>query len=50
MWEEFRSLALPLLGEHFPPNLVEDNGDSLVFTDRRSLASFFGLIPMQGGF
>ena len=41
MWEEFRSLALPLLGEHFPPNLVEDNGDSLVFTDRRSLASFF---------
>lgn len=41
MWEEFRSLALPLLGEHFPPNLVKDNGDSLVFIDRRSLASFF---------
>ena len=40
MWEEFRSLALPLLGEHFPPNLVEDNGDSLVFTDRRSWASY----------
>ena len=41
MWEEFRSLALPLLGEHFAPNLIEDNGDSLVFIDRRSLASFF---------
>lgn len=41
MWEEFRSLALPLLGEHFPPNLVKDNGDRLVFIDRRSLASFF---------
>ncbi|MGC9808432.1 hypothetical protein [Schaalia odontolytica] len=41
MWEEFRSHALPLLGEHFPPNLVKDNGDRLVFIDRRSLASFF---------
>ena len=41
MWEQFRSLALPLLGEHFPPELIEDNGDSLVFIDRRSLASFF---------
>ena len=40
LWEQFRSLALPLLGEHFPPNLVEDNGDSLVFTDRRSWASY----------
>lgn len=29
LWEQFRSLALPLLGEHFPPNLVKDNGDSL---------------------
>ena len=41
LWEQFRSLALPLLGEHFAPNLIEDNGDSLVFIDRRSLASFF---------
>ena len=41
MWEEFRNLALPLLGEYVPPNLVKDNGDSLVFIDRRSLASFF---------
>ena len=41
LWEQFRSLALPVLGEHFPPELIEDNGDSLVFIDRRSLASFF---------
>ena len=41
MWEEFRSHALALLGEHFPPELIEDNGDSIVFIDRRSLASFF---------
>ena len=41
MWEELRSLALPLLGEHFPSELIKDNGDSLVFIDRRSLASFF---------
>ena len=40
VWEEFRSLALPLLGQHFPPELIEDNGDSLVFTDRRSWASY----------
>ena len=40
MWEQFRSLALPLLGEHFPPELIEDNGDSLVYIDRRSLAGF----------
>ena len=40
MWEQFRSLALALLGEHFPPELIEDNGDSIVFTDRRSWASY----------
>ena len=40
MWEEFRRRALPLIGQHFPPNLVKDNGDSIVFTDRRSLASY----------
>ena len=48
VWEEFRSLALPLLGEYFPPNLVKDNGDSLVFIDRRSLASFFVTESAQG--
>ena len=40
MWEQFRGLALPLLGQHFPPELIEDNGGSLVFTDRRSWASY----------
>ncbi len=32
MREEFRSLALPLLGEYFPPELIKDTGDSIVFT------------------
>lgn len=40
LWEQFRSHALPLLGDHFSPELIEDNGDSIVFTDRRSLASY----------
>ena len=40
LWEEFRSLALPIIREHFPPELIEDNGDSIVFTDRRSQASY----------
>lgn len=40
MWEEFRRLALPLLGEYFRSELIEDNGDSIVFTDRRSWASY----------
>lgn len=38
VWEEFRSLALPLLGEHFPPELIEDNGDSIVFTRSSELS------------
>ena len=40
LWEEFRSLALPLLGEHFPPELIEDNGDSISFTSRRDYSSY----------
>ena len=32
VWEEFRSHALPIIREHFPPELIEDNGDSIVFT------------------
>ena len=40
LWEQFRSLALPLLGEHFPPNLIKDNGDSIVFTSRRDYSSY----------
>ena len=40
LWEQFRSLALPVLGEHFPPELIEDNGDSIVFTSRRDYTSY----------
>ena len=40
MWEEFRSHALALLGEHFPPELIEDNGDSISFTSRRDFRSY----------
>ena len=40
MLEEFRSHALALLGEHFPPELIEDNGDSIVFTSRRDYTSY----------
>ena len=48
MWEEFRSLALPLLGKHFPPELIEDNGDSLTFVDRRERLRFFLTESAQG--
>ena len=48
VWEEFRSLALPLLGEHFPPELIEDNGDSLTFVDRRERLRFFLTESAQG--
>ena len=40
VWEEFRSHALALLGEHFPPELIEDNGDSISFTSRRDYTSY----------
>ena len=43
VWEEFRSLALPLLGEHFPPELIEDNGDSIVFTRSSELSGGGGV-------
>ena len=48
MWEEFRSRALPLLGEHYPPELIEDNGDSLTFVDRRERLRFFLTESAQG--
>ena len=48
MWEEFRSRALPLLGERFPPELIEDNGDSLTFVDRRERLRFFLTESAQG--
>ena len=40
LWEQFRSLALPIIREHFPPELIEDNGDSIVFTSRRDGLKF----------
>ena len=44
MWEEFRSLALPLLGEYFPPpELIEDNDDSIVFTRSSELSGGRGV-------
>lgn len=41
LWEQFKNIASQILSDHFAPNLIEDNGDSLVFIDRRSLAGFF---------
>ena len=41
MWAKCHSLALPLLGEHFPSELIEDNGDSIVFTSRRDVRTYF---------
>ena len=43
IWEEFRSLALPLLGEHFPSELIEDNDDSIVFTRSSELRGSGGV-------
>jgi len=40
VWEEFRSHALPVLGEDLVPELIEDNGDSIVFTSRRDYTSY----------
>ena len=40
LWEQFRSHARALLGQHFPPELLEDNGDSIVFTSRRDYTSY----------
>lgn len=40
MWEECHSLTLPLLVEGFAPDLIEDNGDSLTFVDRRERLRF----------
>ena len=40
LWEQFKNIASQILSDHFAPNLIEDNGDSLVFIDRRSLAGF----------
>ena len=48
MWEEFRRREFPFLGEHFPPNLIKDNGDSIVFVDRRERLRFLLTESTQG--
>ena len=40
MWQQYRSHALPIIREHFPTELIEDNGDSIVFTSRRDGLKF----------
>ena len=39
-WDELKNIASPILSEHFPPELIEDNGDSIVFTSRRDYTSY----------
>lgn len=41
LWEQFRNIASQILSDHFAPNLIEDNGDSLTFVDRRERLRFF---------
>ena len=40
LWEQFRSLALQIIRERFPSELIKDNGDSLTFVDRRERLRF----------
>ena len=40
LWEQFRNHALSIIREHFPPELIEDNGNSIVFTSRRDGLKF----------
>ena len=40
MWQQYRSHALPIIREHFPPELIEDNGDSIVVTSRRDFTTY----------
>ena len=40
VWEEFRRRVLALLGEHFAPELIKDNGDSIIFTSKRDRLKF----------
>ena len=48
LWEQFRSHALAFLGQHFPPELIKDNGDSIVFVDRRERLRFLLTESTQG--
>ena len=40
LWEQFRNHALSIIREHFPPELIEDNGDRIVFTSRRDYRTY----------
>ncbi len=40
LWEQFQNHALSIIREHFPPELIEDNGDRIVFTSRRDGLKF----------
>lgn len=48
LWEQFRNIASQILSDHFAPNLIEDNGDSLTFVDRRERLRFFLTESAQG--
>lgn len=39
-WDELKNIASPILSEYFPPELIEDNGDSISFTSRRDYRSY----------
>lgn len=48
LWEQFKNIASQILSDHFAPNLIEDNGDSLTFVDRRERLRFFLAESAQG--
>ena len=48
LWELFKNIASQILSDHFAPNLIEDNGDSLTFVDRRERLRFFLTESAQG--
>ena len=48
LWEQFKNIASQILSDHFAPNLIEDNGDSLTFVDRRERLRFFLTESAQG--
>ena len=48
LWEEFKNIASQILSDHFAPNLIEDNGDSLTFVDRRERLRYFLTESAQG--
>ena len=41
LWEQFKNIASQILSDHFAPDLIEDNDDSLTFVDRRERLRFF---------